>query len=56
MYFPYITSGKQMNKDYALYFNQINFAVIPSYIELPCSENSYFPSQKCIENTFKQLR
>lgn len=30
-----ITLGKQMSSNYAPYFNKINFAVIPSYVEVP---------------------
>ena len=29
-------SGKEISNNYAPWFNRINFAVIPSYVELPC--------------------
>ena len=33
-----ISSGKQMNNNYAPCFNKIEFVVIGTYIELPCFE------------------
>ena len=42
MQFFWITSPKQMSNNYAPCFNIINFFVIPSYIELPCSNVSSF--------------
>ena len=32
----HFSKGKHVSNNYAPYFNRINFAVIPSHIELPC--------------------